>query len=45
MPIEEKRRLATVVIDNSGSREHTRRQTLALYRELKARSAAVYRVR
>jgi dephospho-CoA kinase len=41
MPIEEKRRRATVVIDNSGSREHTRRQTLALYRKLKARSGAV----
>jgi dephospho-CoA kinase len=45
MPIEEKRRRATVVIDNSGSREQTRRQTLALYRELKARSGAVSRVR
>jgi dephospho-CoA kinase len=45
MPIEEKRRRATVVIDNSGSREHTRRQTLALYRDLKARSGAVSRVR
>jgi len=37
MPIEEKRRRATVVIDNSGSREQTRRQTLKLYRELRAK--------
>ncbi len=34
MPIESKKRLATLVIDNSGSREHTRAQTLAVYRQL-----------
>jgi len=34
LPIEEKRALADRVIDNSGSREATRRQVEALYREL-----------
>jgi dephospho-CoA kinase len=34
MPIEEKRTLATIVIDNSGALESTRRQTLAVYRRL-----------
>ncbi len=34
MPIESKKTLATLVIDNSGSREHTRAQTLAVYRQL-----------
>lgn len=34
MPIEEKRRLADHVIDNSGSLEETRRQVRALYTEL-----------
>lgn len=37
MPIQEKCRRATVVIDNSGSRENTRRQTLKLYRTLRAK--------
>jgi len=34
MPIEEKRALADFVVDNAGSREATRRQVEALYREL-----------
>jgi dephospho-CoA kinase len=34
MPIEEKRALAAIVIDNSGALESTRRQTLAVYRNL-----------
>lgn len=34
MPIESKKALATHVIDNSGLREHTRKQALALYRQL-----------
>ncbi len=34
MPIEEKRRLATIVIDNSGSMKKTRAQTLQAYAEL-----------
>jgi len=34
MPIEHKKALATRVIDNSGSREHTRTQTLEVYRSL-----------
>jgi dephospho-CoA kinase len=34
MPIEEKRALATIVIDNSGALENTRRQVLAVYRNL-----------
>jgi hypothetical protein len=34
MPIEHKKALATRVIDNSGSREHTRAQTLDVYRSL-----------
>jgi len=38
MPIEEKRRRATVVIDNSGSRKQTRRQTMNLLRTLAART-------
>jgi dephospho-CoA kinase len=36
MPIEEKKRHATVVIDNSGSREETRIQTIAAYNRLSA---------
>jgi dephospho-CoA kinase len=32
MPLDEKRALAGVVIDNSGSRENTRRQVEAIYR-------------
>ena len=38
MPIEHKKALATRVIDNSGSREHTRTQTLEVYRSLRLRS-------
>jgi dephospho-CoA kinase len=38
MPIEQKKALATRVIDNSGSREHTRAQTLEVYRSLRLRS-------
>jgi dephospho-CoA kinase len=36
MPIESKKALATRVIDNSGSREQTREQTLEVYRQLAA---------
>jgi dephospho-CoA kinase len=36
MPIESKKALATRVIDNSGSREQTREQTLEVYRLLAA---------
>jgi dephospho-CoA kinase len=36
MPIESKKALATRVIDNSGSREQTREQALAVYRQLAA---------
>jgi dephospho-CoA kinase len=32
MPLDEKRARADVVIDNSGSRENTRRQVEAVYR-------------
>jgi dephospho-CoA kinase len=35
MPIEQKKALATRVIDNSGSRESTRNQTLEVYRRLR----------
>lgn len=35
MPIEEKKGLASIVIDNSGSLDDTRRQTLDAYRRLK----------
>ncbi len=38
MPIEEKKRKATIVIDNSGTIEHTREQTLDLFKRLKDRS-------
>jgi dephospho-CoA kinase len=34
MPIEAKRSLATIVIDNSGSLENTRRQAMEVYRRL-----------
>ena len=34
MPIDEKRKYATRLIDNSGSREDTRRQTMDVYRQL-----------
>jgi dephospho-CoA kinase len=39
MPIEKKRALADRVIDNSGSLENTRAQTLAVYNQLAARRA------
>ncbi|HSO18342.1 MAG TPA: dephospho-CoA kinase, partial [Desulfosarcina sp.] len=38
MPIEEKRRRATIVIDNSGGPDACRRQALAVYRRLKSRA-------
>ncbi len=38
MPIEEKKKRATRVIDNSGDLAATRRQALALYRELSRRA-------
>lgn len=41
MPMEEKRRRATRVIDNSGTREDTHRQTLAIYHELARRARSV----
>jgi dephospho-CoA kinase len=34
MPIEEKKSLATFVIDNSGPLDHTRAQTMEVYRRL-----------
>jgi dephospho-CoA kinase len=34
MPLDEKKALATRVIDNSGPPEHTRRQALEIYRQL-----------
>jgi dephospho-CoA kinase len=39
MPIEEKKKKATFVIDNSGPIENTRKQTLDLFKRLKDRSA------
>jgi dephospho-CoA kinase len=38
MPLDEKRARADVVIDNSGSRENTRRQVEAIYRQYAATS-------
>jgi dephospho-CoA kinase len=35
MPIEEKKSRATTVIDNSGTLEHTRKQTLEIFQRLK----------
>jgi dephospho-CoA kinase len=35
MPIEEKKNLASMIIDNSGAMERTRRQTLKIYQRLK----------
>ncbi len=35
MPLEEKAKKATIVIDNNGSLSETRRQTIAVYRKLK----------
>ncbi len=37
MPIEEKKDKATIVIDNSGSKENTRKQTLNIFQRLKER--------
>jgi dephospho-CoA kinase len=37
IPIEEKKDKATIVIDNSGTRENTRKQTLKLFQRLKDR--------
>ena len=39
MPIEEKKNKATMVIDNSGTIDHTRKQTLDIFNRLKDRSA------
>lgn len=39
MPIEEKKQQATLVIDNSGTIESTRKQTLDIFKRLKDRSA------
>jgi dephospho-CoA kinase len=39
MPIEEKKKRATFVIDNSGPIENTRKQTLDLFKRLKDRTA------
>ncbi len=38
MPIEEKRQYATMIIDNSGSREQTYEQALSAYRHLKEKA-------
>jgi dephospho-CoA kinase len=38
MPIEEKRRRATIIIDNSGEPSATRARTLGVYRKLKKRA-------
>ncbi|HAO23170.1 MAG TPA: dephospho-CoA kinase, partial [Desulfobacteraceae bacterium] len=35
MPIEEKKRFATMIIDNSDSLENTRNQTIAVYQQLR----------
>jgi dephospho-CoA kinase len=35
MPIEEKKKLASIVIDNSGTLENTRKQTLEIFQRLK----------
>ena len=39
MPIEEKKQQATIVIDNSGTIENTRRQTIDIFKRLNDRSA------
>ncbi len=39
MPIEEKKDKATIVIDNSGTRENTRKQTLKIFQRLKDKLA------
>jgi dephospho-CoA kinase len=38
MPIEKKRKLATVVIDNSRTLSDSRKQTLAVFNHLRQRS-------
>lgn len=40
MPLEQKVRKATLVIDNGGSLEETEKQTLAIYRKLAERASA-----
>ena len=40
MPIEEKKNLATFVIDNSGTIDDTQAQTLEVYRRLKSKLSA-----
>ena len=35
MPIEEKKDKATIIVDNSGSKENTRKQTLKIFQRLK----------
>ena len=39
MAMEDKRRLATIIIDNSGDLAHTKQQTLSIYRNLCQRAA------
>ena len=39
MPIEEKKKKATIVIDNSGTIDHTRKQTLDIFKRLNDRTA------
>ena len=39
MPIEEKKKKATIVIDNSGTIENTRKQTLDIFKQLKDSAA------
>ncbi len=39
MPIEEKKEKATIVIDNSGTIDHTRQQTLDIFKRLKDSTA------
>jgi dephospho-CoA kinase len=39
MPIEEKKKMATIVIDNSGAIDHTRKQTLDIFKRLKDSAA------
>lgn len=41
MPIEEKKNLATFVVDNSGTIEDTQEQTLSIYRILKSRLSSM----
>jgi dephospho-CoA kinase len=35
MPIDEKKDLATIVIDNTGTKEKTRKETLTIFQRLK----------